>query len=497
MSIARQIETLRRSHSRAKRSDRAFMEGSPLERAREAVQAQLERDFGYRLLMLRSVPTFASLSDEILLEAVHLLEELMFERGDIIIREGHVGDAFYILSEGEVEITKRKETKTQSELPIAVLGPDSYFGEKSLLTEEYRSATVTVSSDRAKCLRMGKDIFERLIHQSSAYSELHGLVIEKVPLFRDLSPADKEKLISMLQPQFHLQGEYICKQGTTGDRFYIITDGICSVTVFDPKKNIELAVSKLFPGDFFGERALLDENSIRTASVIADENVNCMFLSKQNFNEFFPKFRDTLKSHENALKIKSLEHRDRSMCRRITAYDENNVLSMIHLQNIVLKMFKFMAVALWRSLYGVYYRKLLLQPDAVRNCGKEASRVMQYATSRNEASNLLAEAFFRLYTKPSESRGTKDHELLFGLLKLQHYFSSKYLNDWDDVALIELSKRMQFNRVSEFKKIMESESIGTNMFVIIKGCVRLFSTRRNIVNNKIELDFEADLRYIL
>lgn len=408
---------------------------------------------------------------------------------------GHVGDAFFILAEGEVEITKRRETKELSETPIATLGRNTYFGEKSLISQEYRSATVTVSSLYAKCLRMSKESFEKLIHQSSAYSELHGLVVEKVPLFRDLSPDEKEKLISKLQPQFYLQGEYICKQGTVGDSFYIITDGICSVTVFDPKKNAELPVSKLFPGDFFGERALMDAKNIRTASVIADTNVNCMALSKAMFTEFFPKIRDILKSHETSLKVKTLEHRDRSTCRRITAFDEDNVLSAINLQNIVHKMITYITVALWKSLYGVYYRNLLLRPELLRDCGKEAAKIIECATCRKEASQRLAETFMRLYAAPTDSRGPKDHELLFGLLKSPHSFSTKYLKDWDDIALVELSKRMQMQRVSEFARIMDAETIGTKMFVIIKGCVRLFSNRRNIVNNKLELEFEADLRY--
>ena len=407
---------------------------------------------------------------------------------------GHVGDAFFILAEGEVDITKRRETKELSETPIATLGKNSYFGEKSLISEEYRSATVTVSSLHAKCLRMSKETFEKLIHQSSAYSELHGLVIEKVPLFRDLSPYEKEKLISKLQPQFFLQGEYICKQGTVGDCFYIITDGVCSVTVFDPKKSTELPVSKLFAGDFFGERALMDAKNIRTASVIADTNVNCMALSKSVFTEFFPKIRDMLKSHESSIKVKSIEHRDRSTCRRITAFDEDNVLSTINLQNVVQRVIKFITVSLWRSLYAILFRNLLLRPQLLSDCGKEAALIVESSSCRKEAVQRLAEAFMQFYATPSDSRGARDHELLFGLLKSPHSFSSKFLKDWDDVALVELSKRMQIHRVSEFKRIMDAETIGTKMFVIVKGCVRLFSNRRNIVNNKMELEFEADLR---
>ena len=96
MSIAREIQRLRVSHAHAKQGDRQFMQSSPLERAKEKVSSQLEREFGDRLQLLRSIAAFASLSNEILLEAVHVLEEVMFQRRDVIIREGDSSLAAYL-----------------------------------------------------------------------------------------------------------------------------------------------------------------------------------------------------------------------------------------------------------------------------------------------------------------------------------------------------------------------------------------------------------------
>lgn len=68
----------------------------------------------------------------------------------------------------------------------------------------------------------------------------------------------------------------ICRQGTVGDAFYIIVEGLCSVTLLDAKKNTSIEVSTLQSGEFFGERALVAEMNIRTASVIG---IYCIVLT--------------------------------------------------------------------------------------------------------------------------------------------------------------------------------------------------------------------------
>ena len=52
----------------------------------------------------------------------------MFNAGDYIIREGTVGDTFYILVEGEVEITRKLEGGEEERL--RKLREGEYFGEQ-------------------------------------------------------------------------------------------------------------------------------------------------------------------------------------------------------------------------------------------------------------------------------------------------------------------------------------------------------------------------------
>jgi cGMP-dependent protein kinase len=70
-----------------------------------------------------------------------LLKQEYFKAGDTIIREGEAGNTFYLIHTGEVEIY-RKEC---GDKPIARWGEHKFFGEKALLSDDVRQATVVAA----------------------------------------------------------------------------------------------------------------------------------------------------------------------------------------------------------------------------------------------------------------------------------------------------------------------------------------------------------------
>src|SRR5205807_9603522 len=63
-----------------------------------------------------------------------------FEPGQVVFREGDRGDWLYVVTEGEVEVTKR--VPGESDVTLRRLGPGECFGEIALVSEQARSATV-------------------------------------------------------------------------------------------------------------------------------------------------------------------------------------------------------------------------------------------------------------------------------------------------------------------------------------------------------------------
>jgi CRP-like cAMP-binding protein len=212
------------------------------------------------------------------------MEEIFYVKGDDIIEQDDIGDSFFVLEEGTVVVTvrtllqnldrskaheaalftsfhsqRKANMRDAYEKPreLARLSNNAHFGEIALLTAEPRSATVTVTSDTAKCLRMTKAKFDELLATTNKlHAENRRLigrdVLDQVPLFRSLSAVNKKKLLDAMVPMTYLPTSYICRQATTGNTFYIITEGHCRVTVNCEDKT-EKEVGKLRAGDFFGK----------------------------------------------------------------------------------------------------------------------------------------------------------------------------------------------------------------------------------------------------
>ena len=51
---------------------------------------------------LKSVPTFVNLPEETLIKIADVLEEYTYKEGEYIIRQGAIGDTFFIISKGRV-----------------------------------------------------------------------------------------------------------------------------------------------------------------------------------------------------------------------------------------------------------------------------------------------------------------------------------------------------------------------------------------------------------
>ena len=94
----------------------------------------------------------------------------IYHDGEVIVRQGEMGDCMFIIQEGTAEVLQRKEEK---EYCLAVLGENDCFGEMALFEKEVRSATVRARGD-VRVLTVDKRLFLRRVHEdpSLAYSIL-------------------------------------------------------------------------------------------------------------------------------------------------------------------------------------------------------------------------------------------------------------------------------------------------------------------------------------
>ena len=91
---------------------------------------------------LRSVPLFASLSDEAATSLRDLLLEKDVTTNTRLFNKGETGDAMYLIETGRVRISIRDEEN--KEITLTELAQGDFFGEMSLIDGRQRSADATV-----------------------------------------------------------------------------------------------------------------------------------------------------------------------------------------------------------------------------------------------------------------------------------------------------------------------------------------------------------------
>lgn len=98
-------------------------------------------------------------------------EPVSLGAGEILIRQGDLGDSAYVVIRGEFEVQKQSG---QSVIKIDVRNPGDVVGEMALISRGPRNATV-ISKTNSETLRIPQEAFERLLSSSStaAVTVLH------------------------------------------------------------------------------------------------------------------------------------------------------------------------------------------------------------------------------------------------------------------------------------------------------------------------------------
>jgi CRP/FNR family cyclic AMP-dependent transcriptional regulator len=90
--------------------------------------------------ILRQVPLFTNLDEKDLDQLARQMHERRFPEGAEVTTEGATGAGFFVIAEGNAEVTIGGEHR-------ATLGAGDYFGEVALIDDGVRSASITAATD--------------------------------------------------------------------------------------------------------------------------------------------------------------------------------------------------------------------------------------------------------------------------------------------------------------------------------------------------------------
>jgi CRP/FNR family transcriptional regulator, cyclic AMP receptor protein len=108
-----------------------------------------------KLELLKAVPLFSGCSKKELKQIERIADEIYFDEGKDLIREGSRGLEFFVLVNGTAEVRRGGRT-------IDSIAPGQFFGEMALVRDEPRNATVTTTSQVDILVITARD-FKRLV----------------------------------------------------------------------------------------------------------------------------------------------------------------------------------------------------------------------------------------------------------------------------------------------------------------------------------------------
>lgn len=236
------------------------------------------------------IPLFSRLGAEAFGRVVDVLKLRRYDHGELIVRQGDPGDAFFTVATGFVRVFR--EGKEGEIHELARLGEGSVLGEMALLAAEPRTASVDADGDAA-VLVFTRDALAAMADDLPQVAELlERFAMERMvrnllktsPFFEPFEDEQRHSLLARFEAHKVPAGTVVVRQDEVGRGIYLILRGGVEVVRTEPgsgEKPIRLA--ELSAGDGFGEIACIQERPT-TAKVTATKDSTVMFLPKEYFN---------------------------------------------------------------------------------------------------------------------------------------------------------------------------------------------------------------------
>jgi len=230
-----------------------------------AIQKVLESNF-----------VFSTLDKKLHDDLIDAFEKVTFDTKDqVIIRQGEVGDFFYVIERGIVEFTIDGSI-------VGSAGPGFSFGDLALIYNCPRAATCTSKSNTCTLWRLDQVTYRKVVANNAMANETTKRnLLKNIPFLASVDPQDLNKMaFAATTVQFSRKAS-IVQKGEIGQDFFVVQEG--TVTIRDIEVGGKTFEDQtLGPGEYFGERAIVRDEP-RVANVYASDDVVLLSISQEVF----------------------------------------------------------------------------------------------------------------------------------------------------------------------------------------------------------------------
>lgn len=125
---------------------------------------------------LRASRLFAHLPDDELARLAEMSEPMRLAAGERLLEEGTEGDAFYVVTDGQVDVSKRSG---EGDFPLAVVGPGGVVGEMAVIEDRPRNASVTART-AVTVVRVPREALTAALERPEAARAILRTVMERL-----------------------------------------------------------------------------------------------------------------------------------------------------------------------------------------------------------------------------------------------------------------------------------------------------------------------------
>jgi cAMP-dependent protein kinase regulator len=216
---------------------------------------------------------------------------VVMKEGENVIVKGDIGDTFYLLENGAVDVYIKKGGA--DEIKVHTYKPGDSFGELALMYNAPRAATCRVK-DEATLWVLDRISFKVIVVAAAMQRrEVYRSFLTKVPILSTLTEMEILTLADSLCEERYEDDDIVCAQGEEGYYFYIIKEGKADCFQADGEGREKL-VASLDEGKYFGEIALLTSKP-RQATVRAKGRLVVLAIDRATFTRVFGPMEEIMK----------------------------------------------------------------------------------------------------------------------------------------------------------------------------------------------------------